>query len=234
MHTDYYLVTNKNGSTSEKISIVLFDDTAEGRLNLYGLASESVSAWQPSHTVLLIASPGWYINKMANLSLNGNTQLHVDPDMADTRYVRALAQRLTKKEHVNPPFPSEIFNAQEADNAAVKVLYKLSEIDEFARSNPKEKAVGYISVLITQLHIVVNYKRNMLLSSECCGVPLFSNSLKVNCLQCEKESTLRINPRIVSCASGSGGCGGLGRYQNIYYGARTLFDDQLTVHSSAV
>lgn len=135
---------------------------------------------------------------MVNLSLNGNTQLHVDPEMADTRYVRALAQCLTKKEHVNPPFPYDMFNAEEANNAAVKILYKLSEIDEFARSNPKEKAVGYISVLITQLHIVPNYKRNMLLSSECCGIPLFSNSPKVKCLQCEKENDLRINPKIVS------------------------------------
>jgi hypothetical protein len=38
----------------------------------------------------------------------------------------------------------------------------------------------------------------MLMSSECCGVPIFASSLKAKCRQCEKEHTLRINPRIVS------------------------------------
>ena len=189
---------NKNGNTSDRISIGIFDGTADGYLTLYGSVSESASTWQPCHTVLLIANPGWYIDRTAKLSLNANTQLYVNPNMADARYIRALAQRLTKSEHVNPPFPSEIFDINEAENAAVKPLFKLSEIDEFARANPREKAIGYISVLITQLHIVTNYKRQMLMSSECCGVPIFASSLKAKCRQCEKEHTLRINPRIVS------------------------------------
>ena len=118
--------------------------------------------------------------------------------MAEARYIRAFAHRLTKNEHVNPPFPSDVFDVDEAENSAVKTLYKLSEIDEFARSNPREKAIGYISVVITQLHIVTNFKRNMLMSNECCGIPIFASSLKAKCRQCEKEHTLRINPRIVS------------------------------------
>lgn len=191
-------VTNKNGSSSDLISIGIFDDTSEGYLTLYGSVSESASSWQPSHTVLLIANPGWRIDKTAKLTLNANTQVHVNPNMEDARYVRALARRLVKKEHVNPPFPSDVFDAQEAENAAVKVLYKLGEIDEFARSSPREKAVGYISVLITELNIVTNFKRNMLMSSECCGLPMFSSSLKEKCQRCEKENVLRINPRIVS------------------------------------
>ena len=76
--------------------------------------------------------------------------------MADARYVRALAQRLTKREHVNPLFPSDVFDVEQAENAAAKVLFKLSEIDEFARTHPGVTAMGYISVVITQLHIVSN------------------------------------------------------------------------------
>ncbi|KAF1971037.1 hypothetical protein BU23DRAFT_537230 [Bimuria novae-zelandiae CBS 107.79] len=189
--------TNKNGTTSDLISIGIFDNTADGYLTLYGSVSESASTWQPSHTVLLIANPGWRIDRTAKLSLNANTHLHVNPNMADARYVRALAQRLTKKEHVNPPFPSDVFDAKGAENAEVKALFKLREIDEFARSNPKAKAVGYISVLITQLHIVANYKRNMLMSSECCGIPIFASTLTAKCRQCERECVLRINPRIL-------------------------------------
>jgi len=189
--------TNKNGTTSKLVSIGVFDNTAEAYLTLYGSVSNSASTWLPSHTVLLIASPGWRIDRTAKLSLNANTQLYIDPNMAEARYVRALAQRLTKKEHVNPPFPSDIFDVEEAENAAVKVLFKLSEVDEFVRSNPREKVTGFISVVVTELHIVTNYKRNMLMSTECCGIAIFANSTRETCKQCNKETDLRINPRIV-------------------------------------
>jgi hypothetical protein len=123
--------------------------------------------------------------------------------MADARYVRALARRLTKKEHVNPPYPAKTFDVEAAETAAIEVLYKLSEIDEFARTNPREMIMGYISVLVTELNIVINYKRSMLMSTECCGLPIFANAVTAKCRQCEKENTLRINPRIVSLTADS-------------------------------
>jgi hypothetical protein len=58
--------------------------------------------------------------------------------------------------------------------------------------------MGYISVLITELNLVLNYKRNMLMSTECCGMPLFANAVAAKCRQCEKLVPLRINPKIVS------------------------------------
>lgn len=191
-------VTNKNGTTSDLITAVVLDDSSEGYLTLYGSVSGSATTWKPYETVLLIADPGWRIDKTAKLFLNANTQVFINPVMAEARYLSALAQQLTKKEHVNPPFPSDVFNAKEAELAAVKVLYKLSEIDEFARTNPREKAVGYMSVILTELHIVMNYKREMLMSNECCGKPIFASKVKATCQQCDKECMLRINPRIVS------------------------------------
>jgi hypothetical protein len=194
-------VTNRNGTTSDLITAVVLDDSHEGYLTLYGSVSASASLWKPYETVLLIADPGWRIDKSAKLSLNANTQIFIDPSIAEARYLRALAQRLIKKEHVNPPFPCEDFSAAEAERSKIKVLYTLSEIDEFARINPKEKAVGYISVIITELHIVTNYKREMLMSNECCGKPIFASKVKTRCRQCGRECTLRINPRIVSFLS---------------------------------
>jgi hypothetical protein len=195
-------VTNKNGNSSESITAVILDDSHEGYLTLYGSASASASVWKPYETVLLIANPGWRIDKSAKLSLNANTQVFIDPSIAEARYLRALAQRVTKQEHVNPPFPHEVFSAAEAERSAIKVLYKLSEIDEFARTNPREKAVGYISVIVTELRIVTNFKREMLMSNECCGKPIFASKVKARCRQCDKECTLRINPRIVSLCPG--------------------------------
>ncbi|KAK7178757.1 uncharacterized protein CC84DRAFT_1261574 [Paraphaeosphaeria sporulosa] len=189
--------TNKNGSISDLITAVVFDDSSEGHLTLYGSVSGSASAWKPYATVLLITAPGWRIDKTAKLSLNANTRVFIDPSIAEARYLRALAQRLTKKEHVNPPFPYDLFDTKEAELSTVKVLYKLSEIDEFARTNPREKAVGYMSIIVTELHILTNYKREMLMSNECCGKPIFASKVKARCRQCDRECTLRINPRIL-------------------------------------
>ncbi|KAF2659653.1 hypothetical protein K491DRAFT_755187 [Lophiostoma macrostomum CBS 122681] len=188
--------TNKAGFSSELMSIGVFDDTAEATLTLCGAVCSSASHWQPSHTILLISHPGWRIDRTTRLSLNGNTRIDVDPDMADALWLRALAQRLTKREHVNPPFPDGVFDTEAAETAAVRILYTLADIDEFARANPKERFMGYISVIVTELNLVLNYKRNMLMSTECCGMPLFANAVAATCRQCERLVPLRINPRI--------------------------------------
>ncbi|KAF2259306.1 hypothetical protein CC78DRAFT_74412 [Lojkania enalia] len=189
--------TNRKGTTSDIISIGVFDDTAEASLTLYGPTCASASRWRPSYTILLISNPSWRIDRMAFLSLNANTRLDVDPDMNDAVWLRSFAQRLTKKEHVNPPFPDGVFDTEAAETASVRILYNLADIDEFARSNPKERFMGYISVVITQLNIVTNYRRQMLMCTECCGIPLYANSVAAQCKQCEKTVPLRINPRIL-------------------------------------
>lgn len=152
----------------------------------------------PSKTVLLISIPGWRIDRIAKLSLNGNSRIDIDPNMGDARRLRALAQRLTKKEHVNPPFPD--IDTSGYGDAAVRVLYTLADVDDFARANPTEEVMGYLSVIITELNIVTPFKRNMLMSGECCGIPIFANEASIKCKQCDGTVEMRINPRIVSPA----------------------------------
>lgn len=139
---------------------------------------------------------------MAKLTVSGNSRVDIDPDMGDARRLRALAQRRTKKEHVNPPFPIADDVVEGFENAAVRALYTLADVDDVARTlsnkRSKETIAGYLSVIITELNIVTPFKRNMLLSNECCGIPIFANSTQVMCKQCEKLVELRINPRIVS------------------------------------
>ncbi|KAF2190203.1 hypothetical protein K469DRAFT_25482 [Zopfia rhizophila CBS 207.26] len=189
--------TNKKGISSELINIGIFDDTAEATLTLWGITCASASSWQPSHTVLLISTPGWRIDRKANLSLNANTRVDIDPNVSDAVWLRSFVQRLTKKEHVNPPYPEGVFDTEAAETSPVRMLYNLADIDNFARANPREKCTGYISVLITDLNIVSLYQRNMLLCTECCGIPLYANSVIAKCKQCEKPIPLRINPRIL-------------------------------------
>jgi len=193
---------NRNSTTSELITLGIFDDTCDGLLTLYSSMCDSASLFVPSETVLLISNPGWRIDKMAKLTISGNSRVDIDPDMGDARRLRALAQRLTKKEHVNPPFPIADDVVEGFENAAVRALYTLADVDDVARSlsskRSKETIAGYLSVIITELNIVTPFKRNMLMSNECCGIPIFANSTQVICKQCEKLVELRINPRIVS------------------------------------
>lgn len=186
---------NRNATTSELISLSIFDSTASASLTLYAPLCASASSFIPSRTILLISNPGWRIEKTAKLSLNGNSRLDIDPDIPDARRLRTLARRLTTREHVNPAFP--VVDVTAFQTARVRALYSLAEVDECVRANPKERIVGYLSVIITALDIVTPYKRNMLMCNECCGLPVFANALSATCMGCEKVIALRINPKIV-------------------------------------
>ncbi|KAI9752989.1 MAG: hypothetical protein M1835_001055 [Candelina submexicana] len=120
----------KKGRECELINIGLFDDTAEASLTLWNSTAFSASRWKPSETVLLISSPGWKIDRKAHLSLNGNTHVDVDPCMADADWLRAFAQRLTKREHVNQPFPHGVFDVEAATTSEVRILFTIAEVDE--------------------------------------------------------------------------------------------------------
>ncbi|EMD65088.1 hypothetical protein GGP41_003735 [Bipolaris sorokiniana] len=192
---------NRNGTTSELISLGIFDDTADGLLTLYSSMCDSASLFTPFNAILLISNPSWRIDRMAKLTITSGSRVDIDPDMGDARRLRAMAQYLTKREHVNPPFTIAPTAIEDFENATIKALYTLAEIDSVARSlsnsGKKERIVGYLSVLITGLNIVTPFKRNMLMSNECCGIPLFANSINVKCKHCENVVTLRINPRIL-------------------------------------
>jgi hypothetical protein len=193
---------NRNGTTSELLSLGIFDNTSDAQLTLYSSLCDSASLFTPSQTVLLISNPGWRIEKTAKLTLTGASRVDIDPDMGDARRLRALAQRLTKKEHVNPPFTISDTMVKGFEEATVRALYTLADVDDIARSlaekRSKETIAGYLSIILTELNIVTPFKRNMLMSNECCGIPIFANAVRTQCKQCENTVDLRINPRIVS------------------------------------
>lgn len=100
-------VTTKKGVSQERVDVGIFDDTGEATLTLWQSLAASASSWQPSHTVLLIANPRWTISQRAWLALKADTRVDVDPAFKDAVWLRAFAQRLTKKEHINPPYPED-------------------------------------------------------------------------------------------------------------------------------
>ncbi|KAL9129416.1 MAG: hypothetical protein Q9217_002121 [Psora testacea] len=189
--------STKKGNRAEKVEIRVFDDTAESMLTLWGCICSSAAAWEPSHTVLLISYPEFKVDRRPTILMKNGTYIEVDPLVTDACWLRAYAQRLTKREHVNQPFPENLFDIEAAASSEVRVLYTLADIDEFARAAPAEQYIGYLSLTIVELNLFSLYQKNMMLCEECCGVPIFANAMRTKCKQCEKEVPLRINPRLV-------------------------------------
>ena len=99
------LVVTKKGKEAEKVDVNVFDDTADAKLTLWGALCSSPAYWKASYTILLITRPGLYGDGRPLLSLTSDTCVDVDPCMTDAYWLRGHAQGLTKREHVNQPFP---------------------------------------------------------------------------------------------------------------------------------
>ena len=69
---------------------------------LWGSIGVSVALWRASQTVLLLTSPGVRLGRRAQLSVTSVTHVDVDPRMKDAEWLRKIAQRLTRRECVNP------------------------------------------------------------------------------------------------------------------------------------
>ena len=101
-------VITKSGEQKELVNVIVFDHTADADLTLWGLAfSSSVDPWQPSRTVLLISGPAFNAGRRPSIALRPHTFVDIDPNTNDAGWLRKFAQRLTKREHVNPPVPKD-------------------------------------------------------------------------------------------------------------------------------
>ena len=100
-----FIVTTKKGTEAEKVDVNVFDDTADAKLTLWGAHCSSPAYWKPSYTILLITRPGFSSDGKQELTLLNDTYVDVDPCMTDAYWLRGHAQRLTKREHVNQPYP---------------------------------------------------------------------------------------------------------------------------------
>ncbi len=89
------------------MNVNIFDNTAEATLSLWASATSSASTWKPSETVLLITNPGWRIDRRVWISLTANTMVDIDPCINDTNWLRRFAQRLTRRECVQPMWPNK-------------------------------------------------------------------------------------------------------------------------------
>ena len=204
-------VTRKDESVTENINLQVHDDTGEATLGLWGTSASSSAAgqvvdssnsgtpiaresWKPGETVLLIQAPGWKIGRTMYLSLTSATIVDVDPAIQDANWLRRWALRLKTREAINPAFPSDVFNPS---LGPFRCLFTIADLDEFIRCSPDSTYQGYLSVLILEFKLLEYWKRHMLLSGECCSIPIYANALAATCKGCDKQVKLRINPRII-------------------------------------
>jgi len=190
-------VTNRRGGTAELVNVGVFDNTGETTLTLWEVASRSAPAWKPSHTVLLLSEPGYSDSGSRNtISLNAGTIVDVNPDVPETAWLRRFAENMTKTVHVNPAFPSEVFNPETVATGVTRALYTLADVGEQARSS-SEPFSGYLSMIVLEMSLTKLHLGNMSMCAECCGIPMFASKAVAICKQCNTAVNLRPNPRIV-------------------------------------
>lgn len=130
-------------------------------------------------------------------SLTSSTIVDVDPEIPDADWLRRWAARQRSRETINPPFPEDVFDLDMLEVGPVRCLFTIADLDEFARCAPAETFQGYMSVVIMEFKLIQYWKRQMLLSGECCTIPMHANELSAVCKGCDKQVALRLNPRIV-------------------------------------
>ena len=171
--------------------------------------------WKAGETVLLIQAPGCKNGRNVSLpalskiqprlksymqtylNFTAATVVDVDPSIPDTDWLRRWSLRQKCREAVNPPFPEGVFDYETVKSGLVRCLFTIAELDEFARAAPTETFQGYLSLLIMEVRLLDCKKRHMLLSGECCSMPIYANATTETCKGCDKEVTLRLNPRMI-------------------------------------
>lgn len=125
----------------------VFDDTGDATLELWNSVAVSSCAWRAYETILLFSNPGFKNARRCTLAIETKTHVDVDPYMTDAFWLRKFAQNLTKREHVNPPFPEGgnyqllsihhtlinclVFDFEAARTSELRLLFTLADIDEW-------------------------------------------------------------------------------------------------------
>ncbi|KAM5506899.1 hypothetical protein McanMca71_001804 [Microsporum canis] len=184
--------TNSNKQIVPTIDIGVTDGHSKACVGLYGEAMRSAMKWIPNSTVLLISNASW--KPGSRLYMTSLTFIEVDPDIIEAEELKKLATRTAV--HVNPPFPTDLFDVEEFESSIQKIKFTLADVDELA-SSTRTDFMGYASVVLLDINLAALYKQNCLFCAECCTVPIFSNYKAASCGQCEAEVKLRLNPQIV-------------------------------------
>ncbi|QSZ32954.1 hypothetical protein DSL72_002537 [Monilinia vaccinii-corymbosi] len=209
-------IVKKDGAESTLVEVVLFDHTGEVKMKCWGDLIESVKEWHAGRTILLLTNPSHKLDYGGKgvLGLGRSTMVDVDPDFPDAQWLRKWAGGLMKRESVGVGFPGEIWGEEEVEEAIYgprTALFGLRDVDEWVRDEARESFTGWISVVILEMGLVRNWRRNMLMCTECCGIPIYNNTPQTPCPHCSKPLTLSLNPKIIGTLVDETGCIAVGK-----------------------
>ncbi|KAK0108453.1 hypothetical protein ONS95_003255 [Cadophora gregata] len=192
-------IKRKDGAESDLADVGLFDHTGEVRMTLWNSQIDSCKDWQPGSTILLLSNPGYKVqfSGKGSVGITHQTMIDVEPDFPDADWLRKYAAGLMKKESLNVAWPEGVWDVEAAEYGVVRMLFTLAELDRWVRSDGNQTFTGMINVTIMEMSLVSLHRRNMLMCAECCGVPIYSNSLSTPCRNCSKPQELSLNPRII-------------------------------------
>ncbi|PQE23650.1 nucleic acid-binding protein [Rutstroemia sp. NJR-2017a BVV2] len=182
--------------------VELVDHTGSVMWSIWGEdLNSSLESWEGKGTVLLITEPVFKVGfrGMGGLSLGRNTWVDVEPECADARWLRRWWRgRERRRERVGMRVPEGVFE-EEGWEGPRPALFKLADVDEWARDEPHQTFTGFISVIILDVYLVQNYRRNMLMYTECCTTPHYTNSPlpPLPCPHCHTPLSFTLNPHIV-------------------------------------
>ncbi|XMA07561.1 hypothetical protein WAI453_000352 [Rhynchosporium graminicola] len=192
-------IKRKDGGESDLAEVGLFDHTGDARMTLWNSQIDSCKEWQPGVTILLLSNPGYktLFSGKGSVGFAHQTMIDVEPDFPDADWLRKFAAGKMKKESLKVVWPEGVWDSEAAEYGVVRMLFTLAELDRWVRSDGTQTFTGMINVTIMEMSLVSLHRRNMLMCSECCGVPIYSNTLTTPCRNCAKPQKLSINPRII-------------------------------------
>ncbi|KAK3684730.1 hypothetical protein B0T22DRAFT_196272 [Podospora appendiculata] len=183
------------------VEVLVFDETADCIMKLWEDKVGSAKAWIPNKTTLLITSPSFSPpTKKASkgeLGIGISTMIDVDPAFPDADWLHRFAASRMKQESVYIPFPTGIWDVEEAINGFDGALFTLADIDDFVRGDAKAIFTGKLNLMVFSVRIIEQYRQRRLCCYECCGQPLYSNKPRATCWNCRNERSLSLNPRII-------------------------------------
>ena len=88
---------------------------------------------------------------------------------------------------INEAFPEELFHMEAGGASPLRLHFTLASLHSFIDTAPTQVHSGYLSVILAELHFVSLCAKQQMFSMECCGMPIYGNTLKITCHQCMKE-----------------------------------------------
>jgi hypothetical protein len=126
-------ITTKNGAELELLELVVFDDTADIIMKLWGAMIVTAKEWKASETILLISSPGFRVeySGKGSVGLTHSTLVDINPDFVDAHWLLKYATTAHKVESTKQDFPDGIFDKEATLNARYRPLFTIADVDEW-------------------------------------------------------------------------------------------------------